>query len=645
MPFKDYSLNPSANTEIGDGLFIGPNMDRNNVRPALQQLAADGRDLYTAVQGLEIEADRAVEASTAAVAAAAIAESALDRQYYGTVAEGEVATATGDIFTVAKAGGAYDLYRRTAGGSEKLASYYGAPSGFLIQEGAGGAVSVPYYIAITDVFVIVGQSNAEGRGQSGTASPATVATEIEQDGTLTYPLADPVGNAIGGSMWPAFVNEWTAGTDNACAVIEAALGGTALLAAADGGTGNWSPTGTLRAAAVANALTAINAIDNSPLHRLGSVYFVWCQGESDAAALDAGTAGVTGANYTAGLVALASYFKAQVPRMNKMLVVRTGSRNDRDGALGWAGIRAAQEAACAQTSLLQMGYRGATSFPLDGRNIHFDQLHWNRDALAIAGKCTARAGYRGTDPIKPAAPAIVGSQFFLDTDTTTATTRTDSHTVAAGARALVVGVVAVRTSSNSVNVTTGVTFGGVALTKLASQGGVTSTADTSSLGRVDTSLWLLTETAYGGPLAGATGDIVVTQPLATNLLSAGVFNLDAEPVIETAPFATRLSGNAGTSYTGGYTAAPGDGLTTGAASTVLAVIGTVGDGAAAIGHTFTGLIEDADGGGSTGTRAAQAAFAHASVGEVTQQAISVASASATGGAFIAVALRGKVDGE
>lgn len=46
MAFKDYSNTPASNTTIGEDVFIGPNMDRNKVRPALQQIAADGRDLY-----------------------------------------------------------------------------------------------------------------------------------------------------------------------------------------------------------------------------------------------------------------------------------------------------------------------------------------------------------------------------------------------------------------------------------------------------------------------------------------------------------------------------------------------------------------------------------------------------------------------
>ena len=46
MAFRDYSTTPRLNTTIGDGIFIGPNMARDDVREALQTLAADGRDLY-----------------------------------------------------------------------------------------------------------------------------------------------------------------------------------------------------------------------------------------------------------------------------------------------------------------------------------------------------------------------------------------------------------------------------------------------------------------------------------------------------------------------------------------------------------------------------------------------------------------------
>jgi hypothetical protein len=52
MAFQDYSTTPAANTTIGDSTFIGPNMPRDNVRPALQQLAADGKELSNTVTAL-----------------------------------------------------------------------------------------------------------------------------------------------------------------------------------------------------------------------------------------------------------------------------------------------------------------------------------------------------------------------------------------------------------------------------------------------------------------------------------------------------------------------------------------------------------------------------------------------------------------
>jgi hypothetical protein len=52
MSFKDYSTTPADNTELGDGTYIGPDMLRNKVRPALQQIAADGKELSNHVEDL-----------------------------------------------------------------------------------------------------------------------------------------------------------------------------------------------------------------------------------------------------------------------------------------------------------------------------------------------------------------------------------------------------------------------------------------------------------------------------------------------------------------------------------------------------------------------------------------------------------------
>ncbi len=46
MSFADYFTTTALNTTIGASIYIGPNMARDDVREALQQLAADGRTVY-----------------------------------------------------------------------------------------------------------------------------------------------------------------------------------------------------------------------------------------------------------------------------------------------------------------------------------------------------------------------------------------------------------------------------------------------------------------------------------------------------------------------------------------------------------------------------------------------------------------------
>jgi len=75
MPFQDYSTSPSANTTIGEETFIGPNMPRNNVRQALQQLAADGKDLSNALDTIVttgLNTDPLLRANLASVGGSAL---------------------------------------------------------------------------------------------------------------------------------------------------------------------------------------------------------------------------------------------------------------------------------------------------------------------------------------------------------------------------------------------------------------------------------------------------------------------------------------------------------------------------------------------------------------------------------------------
>jgi hypothetical protein len=223
-----------------------------------------------------------------------------------------------------------------------------------------------------------------------------------------------------------------------------------------------------------------------------------------------------------------------------------------------------------------------------------------------------------------------------------------SHTTHASAKSLIVAVGVGKQVSSTTGSTTGVTFNGVAMTQVPNspQIGSTGTTNTTSNGRSGVSLWTLTETGYGGTLGGVTGDIVVTRNDTPNLLSWAYYDLDCEVVVEASAFKALTSGDEGVLYECGYTAAPGDGMTTGEASFVIGVIADIGDGASALTHSWTGLTEDFDGGGVNAGRTAQFSAASASfAGDITQEDISCSTSAITGGALIVTAFRRGAGGE
>lgn len=496
-----------------------------------------------------------------------------------------------------------------------------------LTEGGGGGLAP----STLDLFVIVGQSNAEGRGDSS-LSPAAPTGRYVGGGAVAA-LADPVGNALTGSAWPAFANEWFAQTGRGAAFVEAATGGTALIPDAAGS--NWSPSGTLRAAAVTAANNAIATIGAST-STLASVYFVWAQGEQEAETINGTT--ITGPLYEAALEALAAYFKAQVPAMVEMLVVRTGVRNDLANGPGWADIRAAQDAACADSANLRMAYRGASSFNAAGRALMADSVHYSQAGLNTAGKCAALAGATlAVDPVVAPAPAILASQAYMDTSTATGASATNSHTTAVGTKTLVVTVGYVLLTTSAVNIPTNITFNGVAMTKATALANQMAGANATPSQRADVGIFYLTETQYGGSLSGVTANIVSNGGAGTGINSVAAYNLDAEVVPECA-LGTRINSTTGTTLS--VTLAPG------APVVLIGTCASAGQAAAALTHTFTGLTETGDGGASNGTECGQAAFGSATVGEGLGSTITATlSATVRAAAFFVAAFRAKISGE
>lgn len=489
-----------------------------------------------------------------------------------------------------------------------------------------------------DLIVIVGQSNAQGRGDSS-LSP-TVVEGIEIDGsTIIRPMSDPVGGALTGSMWPAWANEWFARTGRMIAFVETAMGGTSLIPDASGS--NWSPSGSLRAAAVSAASAAIAAINADDGYELGNLYFIWAQGENEARNINGTT--ITGALYKPALKALADYFEAQVPEFTSMGVVRAGRLSPLGEETAWAEIRRAQDEACAEASNLIMLYRGTSGFAYDGRRLMSDEVHYDQSGLNVAGRLSAKVLAANTPPDVPAAPALLASEAFMDTDATTNLTgRTDSHTTATGTKMLLVAVMGSVVATNPTRSINGCTFNGVAMTKAFAPFSGYAAGDSTFSARADVALFYISETAYGAPLGGVTADIAVTTS-AFNLLSVVALNLDAEALQEGGPI-FYSGGGQGNTPTDTYSLTP----SLGAPCFVVAMQNSIAASAAPLTSLLSGasFTEIADTGGSNGAgRSGQMMVATADVEEGVYDVDCTLSADAAVGLFYVLGFRGKLDGE
>lgn len=570
----------------------------------------------------------------------------------GTLPDGQVGKAYSGALTISGGVAAYALASATLpdGLSASLAGATinisgtpaedGSPTVSIAVTGLIGDGTFAQSIEIipgapaVDLFIIVGQSNAEGRGDSA-LSPAAPNGLYISGSTITSPLADPVGGASTGSMWPAFSNEWFVQTGRLSAFVEAAKGSTSLLAPADGGNGNWSPDGTLRASAVAAAASAIQAINDSPFYELGAVYFIWAQGESEAQAVNGTT--ITGALYQQALEDLADYFASEVPEMTMMGVVRLGMVTPRTGEAGWAEIRQAQEDACAASDLLRILYRGTASFTTPGMDLMLDaaDVHYGQAGYNLAGKCASRELSKESETPALNAPARLAHQAYTDTSWATKTSQTRSHTTHASTKALVVAIPAVRGGNSTASIGT-CTFNGVAMKLVNTQGqqGAASPVGLNGL----TGCFYLNEADYGASLGGVTANIVHTPAANQSILPLVAFDLDTEvrPDNSAAGTSTIAAGST-TAIT----------MTVDEAAFVVSLAAVGASGGTVPTGVLSGMTEVLDAGGtiSGADRSGAGCVGYASVGASVGNDFGGSYSANVTGAQLVVAFRAKIDGE
>lgn len=245
-----------------------------------------------------------------------------------------------------------------------------------------------------DVFLVAGQSNAVGHGDSA-LSPAPISGKTFQinQGVIT-PAKDPIGVNIGtsadmaiyGSAWPQFCNTYFNRTSRMVCVIPSSHSGTSQTAAGDVGNGNWDTTGVLFDSAVARVNSAMNTLRNSGYNPIFKGV-MWMQGESDAIAYEAGTITVT--DYTNAFKKMLRKFRQNFGASMPFYVIQTGTSTTHADVPWWQDIRNAQQTVANQDSMTTIVNYNARNFIT--RSLMVDNIHYNQVGLNEIGQLSALA--------------------------------------------------------------------------------------------------------------------------------------------------------------------------------------------------------------------------------------------------------------
>jgi hypothetical protein len=240
-----------------------------------------------------------------------------------------------------------------------------------------------------DLIMGTGQSNMMGAGMTGEASPSvTKGTAYRYNSSaLTVISGDPVGGASNFSCVPAFVNQWRAVTGRSTVYIARPVSGSALLVAADIGSGNWKKgSGTLYNTALTDMNAAIAFLRDKTTFYVNSKRILWAQGEREAQSINGTT--ITSSLYQAGLEELVDNFNSDVSGgINHFHIFELGAHNLGTGESDWASIRTAQNAVASSRSKASVIFTNAKNFPSQSKME--DDLHYNKTGLNEMGSVGA----------------------------------------------------------------------------------------------------------------------------------------------------------------------------------------------------------------------------------------------------------------
>ena len=237
---------------------------------------------------------------------------------------------------------------------------------------------------MTDVFLVAGQSNANGLGDpdAGSAAPEEAREYDPETGTFA-PLAEPVGPGDGGSAWTAFARAYHDATGRPLVIISTAVNGAALHPDADENraAGDWRPDSEYARHAVSAVEDCMAALDGATFRGV-----LWHQGESDAIAIDDDHHTLDA--YEDAFWALLDYFRHAFGDDTPLYLFQIGRRRDEDTA-GWQAVRDAQERFAAADETVHLVFSDAVAFGEDGRMQ--DIYHYTQAGYDEMGRVGGRA--------------------------------------------------------------------------------------------------------------------------------------------------------------------------------------------------------------------------------------------------------------
>lgn len=212
------------------------------------------------------------------------------------------------------------------------------------------------------IFLVGGQSNAQGVGNKAESPVPTENTAFEWRSGELAALKDPVDGAEDGSAWPSFCIKYIELTGGQVVILAKPVSGSSQTASGDiGGFGNWDPDETNEH--FDKAVTAFSEMLKELESQGFELYLagvLWSQGEADSKSIDAAES--TKGEYKEGLERMIAAFREEYGASLRFFIFRTGRLASGD-TTGFEQVRDAQDEVAEADPLTWDVFDGAVFFP------------------------------------------------------------------------------------------------------------------------------------------------------------------------------------------------------------------------------------------------------------------------------------------